>query len=166
MVEKRCRRSSSSGSEVSVPPDVDNPPLSIPLKTLSERYQLIEKLGAGSFGCVTLAKAQFPLSNILSKQQQDMRGTLMDQPRNGHQNYITKTQGVVAIKTMMTKLHTLQDYTRVREIKFILAIPANNHLIQIFEVFIDSENFQLHIVMECMEQNLYQMMKHLSLIHI
>ncbi len=61
---------------------------------------------------------------------------------------------------MMTKLHTLQDYTRVREIKFILAIPANDHLIQIFEVFIDSENYQLHIVMECMEQNLYQMMKH------
>lgn len=60
----------------------------------------------------------------------------------------------------MTKLHTLQDYTRVREIKFILAIPANDHLIQIFEVFIDSENYQLHIVMECMEQNLYQMMKH------
>lgn len=55
----------------------------------------------------------------------------MDQPKNGHQNYITKTQGVVAIKTMMTKLHTLQDYTRVREIKFILAIPANDHLIQI-----------------------------------
>lgn len=135
-------------------------PLSIPLKTLSDRYQLIEKLGAGSFGCVTLAKAQFSLSNILGRQQQDLRGTLMDQPKNGHQNYITKTQGVVAIKTMMTKLHTLQDYTRVREIKFILAIPANDHLIQIFEVFIDSENYQLHIVMECMEQNLYQMMKH------
>ncbi|AJR72037.1 Ime2p [Saccharomyces cerevisiae YJM1460] len=159
MVEKRSRQSSSSGSEFSVPPDVDNPPLSIPLKTLSDRYQLIEKLGAGSFGCVTLAKAQFPLSNILGKQH-DIRGTLMDQPKNGHQNYITKTQGVVAIKTMMTKLHTLQDYTRVREIKFILAIPANGHLIQIFEVFIDSENYQLHIVMECMEQNLYQMMKH------
>ncbi|CAI4061189.1 hypothetical protein N7582_001819 [Saccharomyces uvarum] len=160
MVEKRCRQSSSSGSEFSIPPDVDNPPLSIPLKTLSDRYQLIEKLGAGSFGCVTLAKAQFSLSNILGRQQQDLRGTLMDQPKNGHQNYITKTQGVVAIKTMMTKLHTLQDYTRVREIKFILAIPANDHLIQIFEVFIDSENYQLHIVMECMEQNLYQMMKH------
>ncbi|CAI4043613.1 hypothetical protein SKDZ_10G1080 [Saccharomyces kudriavzevii ZP591] len=160
MVEKRCRQSSSSGSEFSIPPDVDNPPLSIPLKTLSDRYQLIEKLGAGSFGCVTLAKAQFPLSNILGRQQQDVRGTLMDQPENGHQNYVTKTQGVVAIKTMMTKLHTLQDYTRVREVKFILAIPANDHLIQIFEVFIDSENYQLHIVMECMEQNLYQMMKH------
>ncbi|KOG98504.1 protein kinase IME2 [Saccharomyces eubayanus] len=160
MVEKRCRQSSSSGSEFSIPPDVDNPPLSIPLKTLSDRYQLIEKLGAGSFGCVTLAKAQFSLSNILGRQQQDLRGTLMDQPKNGHHNYITKTQGVVAIKTMMTKLHTLQDYTRVREIKFILAIPANDHLIQIFEVFIDSENYQLHIVMECMEQNLYQMMKH------
>ena len=49
---------------------------------------------------------------------------------------------------------------KVREVKFIMRMAPSAHLIQIFEIFIDNTNFQLHIVMEYMEQNLYQMMKH------
>ncbi|AGO13223.1 AaceriAFR076Wp [[Ashbya] aceris (nom. inval.)] len=140
-----------------VPPDVNNPPFYIPLKPVEGRYKLIQELGNGSFGSVTLAKAQFEISQINGKE-----GTLMDQsiiPTIREENWNNKNKGLVAIKTMMTRLPTLNDYTRVREIKFILQIPAHAHLVQIYELFIDDSLYQLHIVMECMEQNIYQLMK-------
>lgn len=140
-----------------VPPDLHFPPSSIPLKPIETRYLLIRSLGHGSFGTVTLAKAQFDLE-LLSKD--GCNSTLMYQDKYLPQNKMTKNQKLVAIKTMVTRLKTLHDYKRVRELKFILRMAPNPHLIQIFEVFIDNTNFQLHIVMEYMEQNLYQMMKH------
>lgn len=146
-----------------IPPDINNPPSYLPLKSINERYHLIEKLGTGSFGSVILAKATFDLSTINNNHQNNFKHTLLFNHQNNFncniESYITKVQNLVAIKTMMTKLDTLHDYTRVREIKFILSIPANKHIIQIFEIFIDNINFQLHIVMESMEQNLYQLMK-------
>ncbi|AMD19357.1 HBR456Cp [Eremothecium sinecaudum] len=140
-----------------IPPDVNNPPFYIPLKPVEGRYKLIQELGNGSFGSVTLAKAQFEISQINGKE-----GTLMDQsiiPTIREENWNNKNKGLVAIKTMMTRLPTLNDYTRVREIKFILQIPAHAHLVQIYELFIDDSLYQLHIVMECMEQNIYQLIK-------
>ncbi|QLL33812.1 hypothetical protein HG536_0F01370 [Torulaspora globosa] len=141
------------------PPDIDNPPSYIPLKSIDGRYQIIEELGNGSFGSVSLARAHFDIGKNHNDGKM-YRKTLLNQAGMDHENAICKRQGLVAIKTMMTKLSTLHDYTRVREIKFILSLPANRHLIQIFEIFIDNKNFQLHIVMEAMEQNLYQMMRH------
>lgn len=141
------------------PPDVDSPPSYIPLKSIDGRYQVIEELGNGSFGSVSLARAHFDITKIEHEDKMFKR-TLLNQTGMEHENAICKKQGLVAIKTMMTRLSTLHDYTRVREIKFILSLPANRHLIQIFETFIDDRNFQLHIVMEAMEQNLYQMMRH------
>lgn len=140
-----------------VPPDLHFPPSSIPLKPIDTRYLLIRSLGHGSFGTVTLAKAQFDLES-LSKDCSS--STLMYQDKYLPQNKMTKNQKLVAIKTMVTRLKTLHEYKRVRELKFILRMAPNPHLIQIFEVFIDNTNFQLHIVMEYMGQNLYQMMKH------
>lgn len=158
MLHKKCNKDQTA----STPPDVDNPPLHIPLKSLEERYQVVEELGNGSFGSVALAKAQFDVTTIQNDggKQHLIRDTLMNQAGSEHDNYNGKQQGIVAIKTMMTKLPALHDYTRVREVKFILSIPANKHLIQIFEMFVDTRAYQLHIVMECMEQNLYQMMRH------
>lgn len=159
MLIKKCNKELTP----STPPDIKNPPLCIPVKCLDGRYQVIEELGNGSFGSVSLAKAQFDVTTIQInnfKEQQLVKDTLMNQIGTENDNFNGKKQGIVAIKTMMTRLPTLHDYTRVREVKFILSIPANKHLIQIFEMFIDSKAYQLHIVMECMEQNLYQMMRH------
>lgn len=144
-------------NKIIVPPDLDNPPFYIPLKNISDRYELVQELGNGSFGSVTLAKAKFNINMISGYQN-----TLMDQrliPNVSEENFYNKENGVVAIKTMMTRLPTLNDYTRVREIKFILAMPAHKHLVQIYELFIDNAQYQLHIVMECLEQNLYQLMR-------
>lgn len=141
-----------------IPPDLDFPPRSIPLKPIEGRYILIRALGHGSFGTVTLAKSQFNVNRLLNN---DNSGTtLMCQDNLFPANKITHCQNLVAIKTMVTRLKTLHDYKKVREIKFILKMAPNLHLIQIFEIFIDTRKYQLHIVMEYMEQNLYQMMKH------
>ncbi|CAB4251946.1 similar to Saccharomyces cerevisiae YJL106W IME2 Serine/threonine protein kinase involved in activation of meiosis, associates with Ime1p and mediates its stability, activates Ndt80p [Maudiozyma barnettii] len=158
----------TDNGSITIPPDIESPPSYLPLKSLQERYLLMEKLGTGSFGSVILAKANF---NILTLDNyhisSNFKHTMIINNNNSSSNnrnnnltsVMTKTQNIVAIKTMMTKLNTLHDYTRVREIKFILSIPTNKHIIQIFEIFIDNSNFQLHIVMESMEQNLYQLMK-------
>lgn len=159
MLHKKCNKDLAPFT----PPDIQNPPLCIPLKSLDDRYQVVEELGNGSFGSVSLARAQFDVTLVQSeggKQRQMVKDTLMNQNGTENDNSNGKEQGIVAIKTMMTRLPTLHDYTRVREVKFILSIPANKHLIQIFEMFVDSRAYQLHIVMECMEQNLYQMMRH------
>lgn len=142
-----------------VPPDLDSPPSSIPLKPIESRYILIRTLGHGSFGTVTLAKSQFNVNSLL-KDFNNAELTLMCQDNLFPPNKVTQCQRLVAIKTMVTRLKTLHDYKKVREIKFILKMAPNPHLIQIFEIFIDKKNYQLHIVMEYMEQNLYQMMKH------
>lgn len=140
-----------------VPPDLDNPPATIPLKPLYNRYCLIKQLGCGSFGTVTLAKALYDCGSNTDKRQ--FKNSLLYRDPSIIGNNITKTQNIVAIKTMMSRLPTLHDYKKIREIKFILRVPANKHLVQIYEIFIDDLYYQLHIVMEYMDQNLYQMMK-------
>ncbi|CCF55572.1 hypothetical protein KAFR_0A01340 [Kazachstania africana CBS 2517] len=145
-----------NSSKPVTPPDLNNPPSNIPLRSISDRYNVIEEIGTGSFGCVTLAKSKFDMNSL----DQFMNCHNLLNNSTFKNNYMTKSQNLVAIKTMMTRLSTLHDYTRVREVKFILSVSANKHLIQIFEMFIDNTNFHLHIIMECMEQNLYQMMRH------
>lgn len=49
---------------ITIPPDIDNPPSYLPLKSLNNRYQLLEKLGTGSFGSVILAKANFDIATM------------------------------------------------------------------------------------------------------
>lgn len=141
-----------------IPPDIDNPPYYLPLKPLSERYHLISTLGNGSFGSVTLAKSLFSLhdaSNFLI-----FNGTLIERGSNyGNENASNKKSRLVAIKSINEKLATLNDYTRVKEVRFILSIPYHVNLVQVYEMFIDNGDYRLHIVMECMDLNLHQLIK-------
>ncbi|ODV93941.1 hypothetical protein PACTADRAFT_51687 [Pachysolen tannophilus NRRL Y-2460] len=138
---------------IPLPPDIDNPPKNIPLRPLEKRYCTISSLGSGSFGSVILAK------KIDGTDYNDSsgfkNGTMLD-PLPGISMNSNK---LVAIKTMNKRLPTLNDYNKVKELKFIFSIPSHSCLVQIYEIFVDNSKFQLHIVMEPMSQNLYQLMK-------
>lgn len=152
-----------NASESFIPPDLNNPPFYIPLKNIETRYNIVQELGKGSFGSVTLAEAIYDMDSSIKTISSLYPDTLMDQsliPNVEEENWFYKNKGIVAVKTMMNRLPTLHDYTRVREIKFILQIPAHKNLVTIYEMFIDDSLYHLHIVMECMEQNIYQLMKH------
>ncbi|CUM68145.1 uncharacterized protein PRCAT00005862001 [Priceomyces carsonii] len=147
-------------NRINIPPDYNSPPKYLPLQSFESKYQIISNLGNGSFGSVVLTKYRKDKRDLL-KPDSSKRGTLID-PLDDSCCHVSS---LVAIKTMNKKLHSLNDYTRVKEVKFILSIPSHPSLVQIYEMFIDDVNFQLHISMESMNQNLYQLMKSRKHVH-
>ncbi|KAL6940214.1 hypothetical protein ACO0QE_004110 [Hanseniaspora vineae] len=155
------------------------------LKNFDQNYKIITQLGTGSFGTVQLCKQVNDLEdgeaetfmnnhNSYYKQhnyhhQQDYKSNqfkysmLNHHNLNPNNNHYNKKNKLVAIKTMMTRLDYLSDYSRVRELKFIFKIPAHQNLLTIYDCFIDSKFFKLHIAMEVMDQNLYQLIKYRNL---
>ncbi|ODV86516.1 hypothetical protein CANARDRAFT_196698, partial [[Candida] arabinofermentans NRRL YB-2248] len=128
----------------------------IPLKSLNQRYQIVGNLGSGSFGSVTLAKVRKGCFNEILNDMKLHPNTLLQPLENiKRHNY-----DMVAIKTMTRRLQHLEDYTKVKEIKFILSVKSHPSLVQIYDIFIDRGTLKLHIVMETMDQNLYQLMKY------
>lgn len=136
-------------------PEEDQGVDEIPIKPLGSRYQKMSELGSGSFGTVSLFKIN---KETLDKQIEHMErchGTLLS-PLSIKFKYVND---MVAIKTMNKKLKKLADYSKVKEIQFIFAVSSHFNLVQIIDVFIDSNHLKLNIVMESMDQNLYQLMK-------
>lgn len=151
-------RSHQPCDEPQIPADIDSPPFYLPLRSLDARFKLVSDLGSGSFGNVWLGKSVKSLYDLESFKS--YTHTLMEREDDyNEENIFNKRTGLVAVKTMSKRLPLLNDYTRVKEIRFILAIPYHKNLVQVYDIFIDNENFRLHIAMECMDQNLYQLMK-------
>lgn len=136
------------------PPDFYNPPKEIPLQTYLFKYRSIGTIGNGSFGSVELAKYMLNKDEFCRVQESRI-GTLMDPLKDAK----VDEHNLVAVKTMKRRLPLLSDYLRVKEVRFILSIPSHSCLVQIYEMFVDDFNFQLHISMESMNQNLYQLIK-------
>lgn len=115
-------------------------------------YKILNSIGKGSFGQVVLAVVLKSNTSILYPETYK-RGTLMEPLKDS----MYRVHTLVAIKIMKKQM---TNYNRVKEVICINAIPSHSALVQIFDIFIDSTTGQLHIVMETMNQNLYQLMSH------
>lgn len=137
------------------PPDLYNPPKGIPIKPLQQNYIILNNLGTGSFGDVLLAKLINHNPHVPSTNHS---GTLLENKERCH------FSGLVAIKVINKRAPVLQEYYKNKEIIFILSMPPHPNLVHIHDLFIDKKHLKLHIVMESLNQNLYQLMnarKHL-----
>ncbi|KAL9081514.1 MAG: hypothetical protein Q9159_007302 [Coniocarpon cinnabarinum] len=103
--------------------------------TLFDKFELLKEIGDGSFGSVALARVRGAGSQVAR------RGTL------------------VAIKTMKKTYESFAPCLELREIIFLRSLPTHQHLVPALDIFLDPLTKKLHIAMEYMDGNLYQLMK-------
>ena len=119
---------------------------------LEDKFELLKDIGDGSFGSVALARVRTAGANIAR------RGTLVGfeiifVPRCK----LTMTQ--VAIKTMKKNFESYGPCLDLREVIFLRSVPSHPHLVPALDIFLDPLSKKLHICMENMDGNLYQLMK-------
>ncbi|CAG9997415.1 unnamed protein product [Clonostachys byssicola] len=102
---------------------------------LEDRFEVLKEIGDGSFGSVVLARVRTAGANVAR------RGT------------------VVAIKSMKKTFESFSSCLELREVVFLRTLPAHPHLVPALDIFLDPYTKKLHIAMEYMEGNLYQLMK-------
>jgi meiosis induction protein kinase IME2/SME1 len=102
---------------------------------LEDRFEVLKDIGDGSFGSVVLARVRTAGANVAR------RGT------------------VVAIKSMKKTFESFAQCAELREVVFLRTLPAHPHLVPALDIFLDPYSKKLHIAMEYMEGNLYQLMK-------
>ncbi|OAA44248.1 serine/threonine-protein kinase MAK [Metarhizium rileyi] len=102
---------------------------------LEDRFEVLKEIGDGSFGSVVLARVRTAGANVAR------RGS------------------VVAIKSMKKTFDSLSPCLELREVVFLRTIPNHPHLVPALDIFLDPCSKKLHICMEYMEGNLYQLMK-------
>lgn len=102
---------------------------------LEDKYEIIKDIGDGSFGSVTLGRTRS------AGAQSVRRGTM------------------VAIKTMKKTFEHFSQCMELREVIFLKSLPNHPHLVPAYDIFLDPLSKKLHISMEYMDGNLYQLMK-------
>ncbi|KAJ5826260.1 hypothetical protein N7474_003398 [Penicillium riverlandense] len=105
------------------------------MATLEDRFEVIKEVGDGSFGSVAVARVRTAGAHIAR------RGTM------------------VAIKTMKKTFDSLSPCLELREVIFLRTLPVHAHLVPALDIFLDPLSRKLHICMEYMDGNLYQLMK-------
>ncbi len=65
----------------------------------------------------------------------------------------------VAIKTMKKTFESFAPCMELREVIFLRSLPVHAHLVPALDIFLDPMSKKLHICMENMDGNLYQLMK-------
>ncbi|OIW27407.1 Pkinase-domain-containing protein [Coniochaeta ligniaria NRRL 30616] len=102
---------------------------------LEDRFEVLKEIGDGSFGSVVLARVRTAGAAVAR------RGT------------------VIAIKTMKKSFDSFTPCLELREVVFLRTLPTHAHLVPALDIFLDPFTKKLHIAMEYMEGNLYQLMK-------
>ncbi|KAJ9605476.1 Serine/threonine protein kinase [Cladophialophora chaetospira] len=105
------------------------------LTALEDRFEVIKEIGDGSFGSVALARVR----------------------ANGAS--IARRNSMVAIKTMKKTFESFAPCLELREVIFLRTLPNHAHLVPALDIFLDPFSKKLHICMEYMDGNLYQLMK-------
>ncbi|KAG5520139.1 hypothetical protein PMAC_001215 [Pneumocystis sp. 'macacae'] len=101
-------------------------------EVLNNKFEILSNIGNGSFGNVFLARVR---------------------------NSDSPEPSLVAIKTMKRSFQTVSDCLKLREIQFLQKLPPHPHIILVYNSFLDPTTKRLHMVMEHMEGNLYQLIK-------
>ncbi|KAK5137366.1 hypothetical protein LTR08_008944 [Meristemomyces frigidus] len=102
---------------------------------LEDKFEILKDIGDGSFGSVTLGRTRGAGAHAVR------RGTL------------------VAIKTMKKTFESFAQCMELREVIFLKTLPNHPHLVPAYDIFLDPHSRKLHIAMEYMDGNLYQLMK-------
>ncbi|OCT54218.1 putative serine/threonine-protein kinase [Cladophialophora carrionii] len=110
-------------------------PASYALVALEDRFEVIKDIGDGSFGSVALARVR----------------------ANGAS--VARRNTMVAIKTMKKTFESFGPCLELREVIFLRTLPNHAHLVPALDIFLDPFSKKLHICMEYMDGNLYQLMK-------
>ncbi|KAI1325865.1 kinase-like protein [Xylariaceae sp. FL0255] len=105
------------------------------MMALEHRFEVLKDIGDGSFGSVALARVRTAGASVAR------RGT------------------VIAIKTMKKTFESFAPCLELREVVFLRTLPPHSHLVPALDIFLDPFTKKLHICMEYMEGNLYQLMK-------
>jgi serine/threonine protein kinase len=133
--------------------------------SLEERFEVLKEVGDGSFGNVVMARVRTAGANVAR------RGTLVCLVFSRLVVYIsyicicmdtgctTTNLKQVAIKTMKKTFDSFAPCLELREVIFLRTLPSHPHLVPALDIFLDPLTKMLHICMEYMDGNLYQLMK-------
>ncbi|KAL9583370.1 MAG: hypothetical protein Q9212_002743 [Teloschistes hypoglaucus] len=102
---------------------------------LEDRFEVLKDIGDGSFGSVALARVRTAGAHI------------------------ARAGSLVAIKTMKKTFDSFAPCLELREVIFLRSLPTHAHLVPALDIFLDPMTKKLHICMEYMDGNLYQLMK-------
>ncbi|CAK4032840.1 serine threonine kinase, CMGC family [Lecanosticta acicola] len=102
---------------------------------LEDKFEIIKDIGDGSFGSVALGRTRSAGAHLVR------RGTM------------------VAIKTMKKTFDNFAQCMELREVIFLKSLPNHPHLVPAYDIFLDPLSKKLHIAMEYMDGNLYQLLK-------
>ncbi|KAL2008647.1 hypothetical protein VTN00DRAFT_6841 [Thermoascus crustaceus] len=105
------------------------------MATLEDKFEVLKEVGDGSFGSVVLARVRTAGS------------------------YVARRGTMVAIKTMKKTFDSFAPCLELREVIFLRTLPHHPHLVPALDIFLDPMTKKLHICMEYMDGNLYQLMK-------
>ena len=109
----------------------------------------IKRLGTGSFGTVFVADWHSPLPS----------GTMVPAMQHSYARPEYVGKRIVAIKRMIRPYSTLEDCLSLNELHALIALPPHENIIALYDVFRKPISQELYLVFECMEGNLFQLMK-------
>ncbi|WFD43943.1 non-specific serine/threonine protein kinase [Malassezia psittaci] len=112
-------------------------------------FTIIKSLGVGSFGTVYVADwhSALPSGAIVPAMQHSFT----------RPEYANKR--LVAIKKMKKPFVHWEDCIQLNELRSLLLVPPHDNIIPLYDVFLSNQSHELHMVFECMEGNLYQLVR-------